>query len=662
MQPSDLSQIRTLSSPTVRPDGADVVFVVTRPDVDGNRYRSSLWRLDLTEKGSTPRRLTRSSYDSSPVYSPDGAWIAFVRGSKGGPGQVHVMPASGGDAWALTDQPLGAGSPVWSPDSSSIVYAARVPEEGRYGTDEDIKPDNEAPRLIEHAQYLADGLGYRLDRPSKLWLVELPSPEDRDNGGDGLGDDVDDVPDSVQLTTGGGDDRGAAFIDGGRRVAFVASRDGRGAWRPDTLVSDVCSVDLRGKGFRRHTDGTRSVGSIHVSPDGEVFVVSNDLGPSRQDFIAQEPVVHRLDRKTPLTDAQTDQLACAPVVLPGGRVVAAFEHRGDTVVRTVPEGKSAKGASGTVLLDGNVSVTALAGAGKGAAATVVAVAGTRTSYSELFVGPAEGPLTPRTDFARHLEQEPIEPEELDAISGDGYPVHGWLFRPPRSRSRKTRPQLHPVVLMIHGGPYTQYSGNLFDEAQVLARAGYAVVMGNPRGGSGYGAEHGRVLRHAIGTVDVADLMALLDHALALPGLDADRVGVQGGSYGGLMTTWLVAHSDRFSGAISERAVNAWDSFAGTSDIGWFFGDEYSGAYQVEQSPLTWADNITTPTLVIHSERDFRCPLEQGQRLFARLKRNGVPTKLLVFPGEGHELSRSGQPRHRVQRFEHILAWWDEHLR
>src|SRR5690606_16202532 len=126
---------------------------------------------------------------------------------------------------------------------------------------------------------------------------------------------------------------------------------------------------------------------------------------------------------------------------------------------------------------------------------------------------------------------------------------------------------------------------------------------------GYGAAHGRAVKEAIGTVDVADLTALLDAALTAKDLDASRVGVQGGSYGGLMTTWLVGHTDRFTAAISERAVNAWDSFAGTSDIGWFFGDEYVGEHAVEQSPLTWADQIRTPTMVIHSERDFRCPLE-----------------------------------------------------
>ena len=642
MQPSDLTQIRTLSSPTVRPDGSDVVVVVTRPDVEDNRYRSSLWRLDLTRKDAKPTRLTHSTYDSTPVYSPDGTRIAFVRAGEDGPGQLHVMAADGGDARRLTDQPLGVSSPAWSPDGTTIAYAARVPEEGRYGTDKDVKPDNEAPRLIEHSAYLSDGLGYVLDRPAKLWLVDL------DDLPAGDAEDAETVPDSRQLTTGQGDDRDPVFVDGGRRVAFISSRDRRGAWRPDTLVSDVCSVDLRGKKFRRHTEGTGSVGGLQVSPGGDVVYGANDLGSSKQDFVARNPVLHRLDRATPLTDAEEDHLACPPALLADGRVVAALEHRGDTVVRSVPDGK--------VLLDGHVSVSALASGGD----VVVAVAGTRTSYSELFVGRAGEKLSQRTDFGARLREAatPIEPEELDGSSGDGYPVHGWLFRPPTKARRKAG---HPVVLMIHGGPYTQYSGNLFDEAQVLARAGYAVVMGNPRGGSGYGAAHGRAVRQAIGSVDVADLLALLDHALTLPGLDSSRVGVQGGSYGGLMTTWLVAHSDRFTAAISERAVNAWDSFAGTSDIGWFFGDEYAGPYEREQSPLTWADQIRTPTMVIHSERDFRCPLEQGQRLFARLKRNGVTTRFLVFPGEGHELTRSGQPRHRVQRFEHILDWWAEHL-
>lgn len=658
MKPGDLTKIRTLSSPTVHPDGRDVVLTMSRPDVEDNRYRTSLWRQRLTSGGAADgelERLTQGTRDSSPTYSPDGTWLAFLRAGEDGPAQLHLLPADGGDARRLTDHPLGVSGFSWSPDSTRIAYAARVPEEGRYGTEGEhgtVKPDQEPPRLIEHSAYQADGLGYVLDRPSKIFLLDLDALPDDD------ADDAEQPPKSRQLTQGQGDDREPVFLDDGERVGFVASRDRRGAWRPDTLVSDLCSVDLRGKGFRRHTSGTGSVGLVRVAGDGTVVLGVGDLGESGQDFVARSPVLRRLattgtDRDTTgadLTDAEADHLACAPAVGVGGTVLAAVERRGDTVVRDLDTGQT--------VLDGHVSVGGLAVGG----GVVAAVAATRTSYSELFVGRVGERLTQVGDLAsRHLTgtAAPIQPEELDATAPDGYPVHGWLVRPTTKPRRKAG---HPVVLMIHGGPYTQYSGNLFDEAQVLAGAGYAVVMGNPRGGSGYGVTHGRAVKEAIGTVDVADLTALLDHALTLPGLDGERVGVQGGSYGGLMTTWLVAHSDRFTAAISERAVNAWDSFAGTSDIGWFFGDEYVGAFAHEQSPLTWADRISTPTLVIHSERDLRCPLEQGQRLFARLRRNGVPSKLLVFPGEGHELTRSGQPRHRQQRFEHILAWWDEHLR
>ena len=206
-----------------------------------------------------------------------------------------------------------------------------------------------------------------------------------------------------------------------------------------------------------------------------------------------------------------------------------------------------------------------------------------------------------------------------------------------------------MVLTIHGGPYAQYPATLFDEALVYARAGWAVVMCNPRGGSGYDAEHGRAIKGAMGGADVQDIFGFLDECLTRPELDADRVGIMGGSYGGLMTTWILGHTDRFVAGISERAVNAWDSFADTSDIGFFFGEKYVGNDLVGKSPLDFAHNITTPTMIIHSERDFRGPLEQGQRLYALLRSRAVPTQLLIFPGEGHELSRSGQPRHRKQQ-------------
>jgi dipeptidyl aminopeptidase/acylaminoacyl peptidase len=244
-------------------------------------------------------------------------------------------------------------------------------------------------------------------------------------------------------------------------------------------------------------------------------------------------------------------------------------------------------------------------------------------------------------------------EERTATSTDGYPVHGWITVP-------DRPGPHPVLLTVHGGPFSQYGWTLFDETQAYVSAGYAVVQCNPRGSSGYGQAHGRAIQGDWGNLDAADVLAFLDSALQEPGLDADRVGIMGGSYGGYMTSLLIGRTDRFAAAISERAFNDPVSFVGSSDIGWFFPDQYLGTDPsriAEMSPMSNVDKITTPTLVVHSEEDWRCPVEQGLRLYIGLKRRGVPTELLLFPGEGHELSRSGRPKHRQARLEHVLRWW-----
>jgi dipeptidyl aminopeptidase/acylaminoacyl peptidase len=280
------------------------------------------------------------------------------------------------------------------------------------------------------------------------------------------------------------------------------------------------------------------------------------------------------------------------------------------------------------------------------------------SWGELLVREPDGTERLLTAFNPASTVDVRPQEEITGTAPDGYPVRGWVVRPDGAGP-------HPVLLLIHGGPCTQYGWRLFDEAQVYAGAGYAVVMGNPRGSSGYGEAHARAVVGNVGDVSATDLLALLDAALAADDLDASRVGVLGGSHGGYMTTWLAAHhGDRFRAAISERAVNAVDSFTGSSDIGWCFADDLYGADPAEQrrqSPLTYADRIAIPMLVIHSEQDWRCPMEQAQRLFVALRRRGVPVELLLFPGEGHEMSRSGLPSHRLARFEAILDWWQRYL-
>jgi dipeptidyl aminopeptidase/acylaminoacyl peptidase len=269
------------------------------------------------------------------------------------------------------------------------------------------------------------------------------------------------------------------------------------------------------------------------------------------------------------------------------------------------------------------------------------------------------PVPALTDFAAALRaaSAPVAPLEMVATAADGHPVHGWVFRPDGDGP-------HPVLLVIHGGPFAAYGPSFFDEAQVYAGAGYAVVMCNPRGSAGYGETHAKAIQGGFGDRDMVDVLAFLDHALAtVPGLASDRVGVMGGSYGGYLSAWLIAHEHRFAAAIVERGYLDPPSFVGASDIGWFFPVACHGdaARMAEQSPLELVGQVRTPTLVIHSEQDLRCPLAQAERYYTELKLRGVETELLVFPGENHELSRSGTPHHRRARFEHILDWWARQL-
>ncbi|MDQ7991739.1 MAG: prolyl oligopeptidase family serine peptidase, partial [Propionicimonas sp.] len=300
------------------------------------------------------------------------------------------------------------------------------------------------------------------------------------------------------------------------------------------------------------------------------------------------------------------------------------------------------------------SVEAIAG-GNG---VVVAAAATAVTPGEVAVLGLEPRVL--TDFAAGLrEVTTIHPtRELVAASPDGGEVHGWVLLPDGDGP-------HPVLLNIHGGPFACYGPSFFDEAQVYVEAGYAVVMCNPRGSAGYGEAYGRAIQGSFGDRDMADVLAFLDHALAtVPGLDAGRTGVMGGSYGGYLTAWLIAHEHRFAAAIVERGYLDPRSFVGSSDIGWFFAHAYNTADPAAmdaQSPTLLADRVRTPTLVLHSEQDLRCPLAQALRYYAELKLAGVDTELLVFPGENHELSRSGRPWHRRQRFDAILDWWSRHL-
>ncbi|HEU4399277.1 MAG TPA: S9 family peptidase [Actinomycetota bacterium] len=642
MLPADLALLRTPSAPSLSPDGRLVVVAVGRIDLAANAYRSDLW-VTPTDGSAAPRRFTSGRRDGRPRFSPDGRWIAFLRAGDEDKPQLHVMPSDGGEPRRVCEHPLGAEAFAWSPDSTRLAYVARVPEPGRYGTDKDVPPDKEPPRRITTFQYRLDNLGFTGDRRPHVFVV------------DALAEGAE----PVQLTRGDYDHGDPAWSPDGRTVAFVSARH---ETRDEDAASDVFVAPAEGGDATRLTATDLAVSRPAFSPDGGTIWFCGapaDLA-GRTTGLWSVPAAGAGERPKRLTDPE--RFDHDPSF--GNEVLTLLVD--DEAVTTISMERGAiplyrfpvDGSEPQRLLGGDRQVHDYDARG----GVVAAVVSDPTSAGEVVVvqDGREGRERTVTDFgallARSASLRPMT--ELEATAPDGARVHGWVLKP-----AGTGP--FPVVLMVHGGPFAQYGWTLFDEAQVCVGAGYAVVMGNPRGSAGYGEAHGRAIVGDFGNLDTKDVLALLDAALADPDLDGDRVGVMGGSYGGFMTSWLVAHSDRFQAAISERSCNAFDSFEGSSDIGWLFVTQYNGTDPervLAQSPLTHVDRIRTPMLLIHSEHDWRCPVEQAQRLFVALKQRRVEVELLLFPGEGHELSRSGLPSHRIARFEAILDWWGRHLK
>lgn len=651
MRATDIEELISVGRPTIAPDGSFAVFATSRPDLRADRAVGQLWRVELP--AGIPRRLTRGVADTGPQLSPDGEVVAFLRADHKRRPQVHVVAAAGGEPVQVTDAPLGVGEFAWSDDAALIAFTARVPEPGRYGTVEGLDAAAEAPRRVTGIRWHANGLGYLADRPSQLFVVDVPATDLEPRyepapsvAGDAGAAQVTASP-ARQLTSGEQSVSGVAF----RGAEILTVVDEIEQERRD-LSSRLIAVRADGSGEREllGRQARLSIGDVAVAPDGVVAVLASETGASGIDFVAPGVALWILegDGMRRLTDAESIDLGevgshITPV---GERFLVQDRTRGRVrLLRVSRTGEFDE------LIGGDVEVGGHAAAGE---RTVAAIA-TPGSYGELVVHEA-GDTRVLTRYAEDVDA--VVPQETTITGRSGYPVHGWVVKPAGEGP-------FPVLLQIHGGPYASYGIHLFDETQVLVDAGYAVLYCNPRGSAGYGRSHGRSIRGAMGTVDFEDVIDFFEGVTgADPDLDASRAGIMGGSYGGYLTAWIIAHDHRFAGAIVERGFLDPVSFQGTSDIGSFFGDEYVGTDPEQiarQSPMAVAAQVRTPTFVIHSELDFRCPLEQATRYYTALKRQGTDAEMLIFPGENHELTRAGSPRHRVQRFDAVLEWWARKL-
>ncbi len=645
MTPEDVYALTGVGDPRISPDGTRVAYQVWSIDREANEYRGAIWVAPLDGSGE-PRRFTAGEKrDGSPRWSPDGRWLAFTsdRGAEKTPPQLYVMPADGGEARKLTDGKEGVEAIAWSPDSTRIAFTMRVRDPAYEEEDE----RNRAPRRFTRLFYKLDSVGWTGDRRKHVFVVDLSGGEPR------------------RLTDGDAEHDDPAWSPDGKRIVFTGLRGER--WDVE-LVERLYVVDADGGEPEQLTGDDASYAKASFSPDGSRIAYHSVPEDGTYPHNGQIGVMNADGGDARLLTTALDR-QCSPhpllrePVWDGDRLLFTVEDRGDVHLYAV----RADGSAEPEIVVGGEQVLGLFDARDGRLAYTASTFG---MPMELFAEPDGRRLTYVTDgFA--AERELAEAERFTATSQDGTEVDAWLVRPPGFEAGKR----YPVLLCIHGGPFAQYGSGFFDEFQVYAGAGYAVLYSNPRGGSGRSEEWGRAIRGPIdggpgwGTVDFEDVMGVVDTALErFDFLDAERMGVLGGSYGGFMTSWVVGHTNRFKAALSERAVNHLVSAFGSSDLFWVFERQLGGPMydHVEEwlrvSPATYAKQIETPLLIVHSESDLRCNVEQGEHLFTLLRLLGREVEMLRFPGESHELSRAGAPLHRVQRFEAVLEWFERYLR
>jgi len=651
----DIYGFKLISDPRFAPDGQRVAYIVTTIEREKNDYRSSIYI--AAADGSSTRRITRSdAKDSAARWSPDGVHIAFLSNRADKP-QIWMIHADGGEAWQVSSLSEGVGSFGWSPDGQTFVAVSKSTTESEANVGKPDEKEESDVRHITKIRYRTDGEGFLDQKPKNLWLIPAFSGDAR------------------QLTSSDIDDTDPSWSPSGREIAFVTNRT---ANREMNNVSEVWAVSAHGTEERRIIGGDdASFGSPGWSQDGSRLAVlgnwSAPSGGSVNDNLWLVPaggsdgenLTGEFDRS--ITDAAMSDIFASsptrPVWSPDGETIYTLvSDSGSTQIYAVSSGNGEL----RQITDGSRRISALDVSTDGN--RLAFISATATNPGDLYVTTADGSNERQLT---HINDEFLssftlsEPEEFRVSSQpDGAEIQGWIMKPVDFEPGRK----YPMILEIHGGPHAMYSNTLMHEFQLMAARGYVVLYTNPRGSSGYGESFTRYTHEAWGEKDMPDVMAAVDWAVGQGYVDENRLGVTGGSYGGYMTLWIIGHTDRFKAAVTQRCVSNLYSFYGTSDIGFTFGEhEFGGTpwerreHFMKYSPISYVADMKTPLLITHSEEDYRCPIEQAEQVFISLKRLGREVELVRFPDENHNLSRTGKPKHRIERFEYIIGWFDKHL-
>jgi dipeptidyl aminopeptidase/acylaminoacyl peptidase len=667
---TDIYSFRWVANPRISPDGLRIVYTYVTVNQKKDGYDTSLWI--IPSSGGTARQLTSGPRDSSPQWSPDGKMLAFARSSekdgKPQPGQIFLLSMDGGEARPLTDLPKGGGGPVWSPDGHSIAFSStNISQDFEKKKDGEEKTD---VRVITKAVYRMNGAGYlEPDRPSHIWTVEVPkTPAEAQK--------------AKQVTTGEFSEGDIVWSRDGSQIYFTSRRVREPYYESPHAdlyvvkatggdITRIASLDGPIGNMALSPDGTRMAfsGAIDIGKDGvqrsysqpDLFITSLQPGSTPKNLTAN----YDYDISGGIGGDQAPPRGSGPSKpfwSKDGRfifVVAAEEGRANLKSIDAETGKVDALTAG----DHDVySYNATPDASK-----VALLISSPTNIGDLYMmDVASRDVRRLTKINEDLfsKLNITEPAMIWYNSFDGKRIQTWVQRPPDFQEGKK----YPMIINIHGGPHAAYGYTFDHEMQWMAAKGYVVLYPNPRGSTTYGQDFGNVIQYHYPGDDFKDLMAGVDDLIKRGWVDPDRLGVTGGSGGGLLTNWVIGHTQRFKAAVSQRDIADWTDFWYTADFTLFTPSWFRGAPWEQEadfkarSPITYIKDINTPLMLILGEADYRTPPGSGgEQMFRALKYKKIPTVMVRFPGESHELSRSGVPKHRVERLQHIVAWFDKYV-
>jgi dipeptidyl aminopeptidase/acylaminoacyl peptidase len=663
----DLFRFTWLADPQISPDGATVAFVQVTVNEKENRYETSIYAVP-SAGGEAPRRLTSGVRDTTPRWSPDGKRLAFVRSidkdGKPQPAQIYLMEMDGGEARPLTEQARGAGGPIWSPDGKLIAFSSSTgPQPQKVdGHESDVK-------VVTKAVYRANGIPTYVDGEHHAHLFTIKTPSDPL-----------DKPSATQITDGEFDEGGAAWSRDGATIYFVSTRV------PEPYYTDagneLFSVPAAGGSITKVASIEGSLGGLSVSPDGKriAFVGALAGKPVRSYGQADLWVTDTAPGSTPknLTAAYDFDIAGGiggdqapprgqspkPIVWSkdgASLMVVSAEHGSANLKRvTIATGKVEP------LTEGPHDITAYSPTAD--ASRIAVTVSAQTLVGDIAIMDPARPL--HMNVITHVNEALFkditqsDAEEIWYKSFDGKNIQGWILKPPDFDPSKK----YPLILEIHGGPHAAYGNTYTHEFQWMAAKGYVVLFTNPRGSTTYGQDFGNIIQFHYPGDDYKDLMAGVDEVLKKGYVDPNRLGVTGGSGGGLLTNWTITQTQRFKAAVAQRDIADWSGFWYTADFTlfqatWFHKAPWEDPQDfTARSPITHVANVTTPLMLVLGDQDYRTPpADGGEMMFRALKYRKIPTVMVRFPRETHELSRSGEPWHRVERLQHIVGWMDEWL-